>query len=117
MDLLSGIREIIGSAVPFLESVPVIRAILGSILMFFLPGFAWTLVFFGRKQINILERLALSFGLSIALVTLSIFALNRLIGMGITGPNAVLVIIAITVIPLAIYLLKRLMVKREDTAE
>ena len=80
--------------------------------MFFLPGFAWTLVFFSGKQINIIERLALSLGLSIAVVTLSILALNRLIGLGITGSNAVLVIIAVTIIPVIIYYLKRLAVRR-----
>ncbi len=112
MDWLSGIKEIIGSAVPFLDSVPAIRVILGFILVFFLPGFAWTLVFFSGRQINIVERLALSLGLSIAAVTLSIIALNKLIGMSITGSNAVLVIITVTIIPVVIYCLKRLIVRR-----
>ena len=113
MDWLSGIREIIGSAVPFLDSLPAIRAILGFKLVFFLPGFAWTLVFFNGRQINIVERLALSLGLSIAVVTLSIIALDRLVGMSITGSNAVLAIIAVTIIPVLIYCLKRFAVKRE----
>jgi len=85
----------------------VIRAILGFILVFFLSGFAWTLVFFNGKQINLLERTALSFGLSIAIVTLSILALNKLIGVSITGFNAVLVILAVTIIPVVTYYLKR----------
>ena len=116
MDWLSGVKEIIGSALPFLDSLPAIRVILGFILVFFLPGFAWTLVFFSGRQINIIERLALSLGLSIAAVTLSILALNRLIGMRITGFNAVLAIIAITIIPVVIYGLKRLIGKRGDNA-
>ncbi len=115
MDWLSGVKEIMGSAIPFLDSVPALRAIFGFILVFFLPGFAWTLVFFSGKQVNIVERLALSFGLSIATVTLSILALNKLIGMKITGSNAVLTIIAITVIPVAFYYLKKLIKKREET--
>ena len=114
MGFLSGFKEIIGSALPFLDSVPAIRATLGFILVFFLPGFAWTMVFFSSKQINIIERLALSLGLSIATVTLSIFALNRLIGMRITGTNAVLTIIVITVIPVVFYLFRKLAGKRED---
>ena len=114
MDWLSGVKEIIGSVLPFLDSLPAIRAILGFILVFFLPGFAWTLVFFSSRQINIVERLALSLGLSIAVVTLSILALNKLIGLSITGSNAVLVIIAVTIIPVAIYCLKRLIVRREN---
>ena len=100
-------EQILGWAIPFLDNVPVIRAILGLILVFFLPGFAWTLVFF--KQINIVERIALGIGLSIALVTLSILALNVLLGIRITGLNALLVIIILTIVPVAIYYLKRLL--------
>ena len=98
-------EQILGWAIPFLDNVPVIRATLGLILVFFLPGFAWTLVFF--KQINIVERIALAIGLSIALVTLSILALNVLLGVRITGLNALLVIIILTIVPVVIYYLKR----------
>lgn len=114
MDWLSEIREVIGSVVPFLDSLPAVRAILGFILVFFLPGFAWTLVFFNARQVNIIERLALSVGLSIAVVALGIFALNRLIGFSITGLNAVLTIIAVTIIPMVIYSLKRLIARQES---
>lgn len=110
MEWLSPIREIFAFAVPFLDRVPVIRAILGFILVFFVPGFAWTLVFF--RQINVIERIVLSFGLSIAVVTLSIFSLNILIGIRITGFNSLLVIIAVTIIPVAFYYLKRLIRSR-----
>lgn len=99
-------REVFDFVFPFLERLPVIRAILGFILVFFLPGFVWTLVFF--RQVNALERVALSFGLSIAVVTLSILALNMLFGIRITGFNSVLVIIAITIIPVVVYYLCRL---------
>ncbi|TET66736.1 MAG: DUF1616 domain-containing protein [Dehalococcoidia bacterium] len=111
MDWLSPIKQIFEFALPFLEKLPAIRAILGFILVFFLPGFAWTLVFF--KNINIIERIALSFGLSIALVTLSILVLNVLIGVRITGLNSLLIIIVITIIPVAFYYLKRF-VKGKD---
>ena len=106
MDWLSPIRQIFEFAFPFLERLPAIRAILGFILVFFLPGFAWTLVFF--KQINAIERIALSFGLSIAVVTLSIITLNVLLGIRITGFNSLLIIIVVTIIPVAFYYLKRL---------
>ena len=109
MDWLLPIRQIFEFVFPFLERLPVIRALLGFILVFFLPGFAWTLVLF--KQINVVERIALSFGLSIAVVTLSILALNLLIGIRITGLNSLLIIIVITIIPAVFYYLKRL-VKR-----
>ena len=97
--------QIFNFAIPFLERLPIVRAVLGFILMFFLPGFAWTLVFF--KQINIIERIALSFGLSIAIVALSIIVLNVLLGIRINATNALLIIIVVTGVPLAGYCLKR----------
>ena len=105
MDWLSPIRQIFEFAFPFLDRLPVIRALLGFILVFFLPGFAWTLVFF--KQIKVVERIALSFGLSIAVVTLSILALNVLLEVSITGLNSLLIIIVITIIPILLYYLRR----------
>ena len=106
MDWLSPIRQILEFVFPFLERLSVIRALLGFILVFFLPGFAWTLVFF--KQIKVVERIALSFGLSIAVVTLSILALNVLLGVSITGFNSLLIIVVITIIPILFYYLRRL---------
>ncbi|MFC2007430.1 DUF1616 domain-containing protein [Chloroflexota bacterium] len=99
-------EQFFSSALPFLDSIPAIRAILGVILVFFLPGFTWTLVLF--KQINVIERIALSIGLSIAMVALVIIALNVLFGIKITGGNSLLIIIVLTVIPLPFYYLKRL---------
>ncbi len=113
MDWLFPIREIFEFALPFLDRVPIIRAILGFVFVFFMPGFAWTLVFFKGKQISVLERIALSFGLSIAIVTLSILALNIVIGIRITGFNAVLIIIAVTIVPLVFYYLKKLTGRRK----
>ena len=115
MDWLSPIRQIFESIFPFLEKLPAIRAILGFIIVFFLPGFAWTLVFF--KKINLLERIALSFGLSIALVTLCILALNVLLGIRINGLNSLLIIIIITIIPVALYYLKRFLLKNDSRQE
>ena len=115
MDWLSPIRQIFEFIFPFLEKLPAIRAVLGFIIVFFLPGFGWTLVFF--KKINFIERIALSFGLSIALVTLSILALNILLGIRINGLNSLLIIIIITIIPVALYYLKRFMLKKDSRQE
>jgi len=102
------------SFLSFLNNIPVIRAIVGSILVFFLPGFAWTLALFNR--INNIERFALSVGLSIASVTVSVLVINLLFKVRITGTNALIIILVITVIPLVIYLLKRLR-RRPDIEE
>ncbi len=112
MDWLTPIRELVGFAFPFLERLPVIRAILGFVLVFFLPGFAWTLVFF--RQINVIERIALSFGMSIVVVTLSLLFINRLFGISITGFNSALVILMVTILPASAYYLNRLIRQRKE---
>jgi len=112
VDWLSPLRELSGAIFPILEHLPVIRAVLGIILVFFLPGFAWTLVFF--RQINVIERIALSFGLSMAVIILSVLFLNMMVGGRITGFNSALIIIAGTIIPLAFYYLSRLARGRES---
>ncbi len=93
----------------------VIRAILAAVLVFFVPGFAWTLVFF--KKINIIERIAISIGLSIALVTLSVIALNLLLDVKINGFNALIIIIVITIIPLAIYFPRKYLGTRPEASD
>ncbi len=85
--------------------MPAVRAIVGFVFVFLLPGFAWSLVFF--IKVNILERLALSLGLSIALVTLSVIVLNVLLHVRINGLNALLTIIALTALALAIYFIRK----------
>ena len=117
MDWLSPVRGIIDFVFPVFDSLPFLRVILGIILVFFLPGFAWTLVFFEGRQLNVIERLALSLGLSIALVTLSILALNVVLDVSITGLNAVLIISTITVIAVIIYYLKRFARRRRQMLE
>jgi uncharacterized membrane protein len=109
------VNQLLQDVVPFIESLPVIRAILGAIIVFFLPGFAWTLVLF--RRLSIIERIALSFGLSIATVTLSIAVLHLLFGMKITGANSLVTIIVITVIALGIYLLRRLRYRQSKASD
>ena len=58
MDWLSPIKEIFDSVFPLLERFYVLRIILGLALVFFLPGFAWSLVFF--SELGIIERVVVS---------------------------------------------------------
>jgi len=99
-------EQILDVVMPLVESLSAVRAILGVILVFFLPGFAWTFVFF--RQLTIIERIALAIGLSIALVTLGIIATNILLGIRITGSNALVIILVLTIVPVVIYYLRRL---------
>ncbi len=110
MEFIDSLKDL---ALPVLENVPVLRAILGFLLVFFIPGFAWTLVFF-RNNVNRLERIVLSFGLSIALVTLSVLGFNVVLNVRITGLNALLIIGLITVIPLGIRFTGRMLRKRKQ---
>ena len=105
-------KEILGLAGTSTGPPDVLRAIGASILVFFLPGFAWTLVFF--RRIKVVERIALSFGLSIAVVTLSILALNLLFEVRITSVNSLLTIIAVTAVPAAIYGIIRFRGRRRE---
>ena len=67
------------------------RIVFGSFYILFLPGLVLTFAFFGKKEIDIIERIALSFALSIAVVPLLVFYLN-LIGMKIDVLNVILVV-------------------------
>jgi len=109
------LSQLLETFLPTSGGLLVIRAILGFILVFFLPGFAWTLVFFHKA--NILERLALSIGLSIALVTLSIIVLNVLFDVRINGTNALVTIIVITIIPTGTYFLRRYLARRSEPSD
>lgn len=102
MDWINGVS---GFIFPFFERLPFVRAALGIILMFFLPGFVWSVCFF--RQLRIIERITLSMALSIALVTLSLLFVNRLIGLKLNGPNAVMIILVVTILPVIAYYLNR----------
>lgn len=107
--------QILDTLIPSSGGLMVVRAALGVILVFFLPGFAWTLVFF--RKINNIERAAISIGLSIALVTLSIIVLNVLFDVRINGLNALITIIVITVIPAGIYFLRRFTARNSEASD
>ena len=102
--------EVINFILRYLDYVPVIRIIISCVIILFLPGFAWTLLFF--KKLSIIERIAFSFGLSLAIVTLSILVLNVVFKVKITGLSSFIVIVLVTVIPLTIYYVNKSREKR-----
>ena len=53
-----------------------IRYVLGSFFVLFLPGYSLIRALFGSKELDNIERLALSIGLSLALVPLAGLLLN-----------------------------------------
>jgi uncharacterized membrane protein len=91
---------------PPIGAVEVLRIILAVLLFFFLPGFAWSLLLSRVKAV--LERVALSIGLSIALVTLAILGTNIFLDVPITATNTIFIGLALTALPFLIKALLRL---------
>jgi len=77
-----------------------LRIFFGSVFILFLPGLAWSFVFMARREIDWIERLALSFGLSICLVPLAVFWLNWVFDVRVNLLNTVLVVFGLIFIAL-----------------
>ena len=75
--------------------------ILGAVYVLVLPGLAISFAFFKRGSIDIIERIALSFALSIAVVPLVVFYLN-LAGVRISRTSVLIEVAVITAVALAI---------------
>jgi uncharacterized membrane protein len=101
--ILSFLGLIIGSLVVsiWLPIREAFRIVFGSVYVLFLPGFVLSFIFSpikrqGEKEIDIIERIALSFALSIAIVPLLVFYLN-LVGIKINVLNVAFVIVFIII--------------------
>lgn len=82
------------------------RAVLGAVLLLFLPGFAWSFVFWGRGQIEWLDRIVLSLAISIGLVPLTIFIAHKLFGMPINATSSIIVVTCLIVLALILIFIK-----------
>jgi len=85
----------------------IIRIVLGGVVVLFLPGFVWSYVFFDKNKIDVIERVTLSIAFSIALVTLLVFWLNRLLDVKITLTNVSLSITGLIIAGIFILYFKR----------
>ena len=83
-----------------------LRAIVGGLFLFLIPGLAWNLLIFEKEKMDALELVALSIALSISISTLSIFFLNSMLGVRITLVNAGIILVILTVIPVFIWISK-----------
>jgi len=91
------------------------RIVFGSVYVLFLPGYFLTYLFFPKnlnenERIDAIERIALSFALSIAVVPLIVFYLN-LLGMKISVVNVFITILAIIIITLLLEIYKKDIIK------
>lgn len=85
-----------------MSALEILRAIFGGAFLLFLPGFAWSYFFFKKREINHIERLGISLGLSIALVCLSLFLMNKAFGFEINLLNCTVVILVLTIFPVIV---------------
>jgi len=100
--------EFLGTAQAFDLSVSVLyylRAIGGFLLIFIIPGLVWTLVIF--RKLHIMERIVLSFGLSIAIVTLVNYIPSKAFGLPITVSNVLISIAAVIGLALLLHALRK----------
>ncbi len=105
-----------------LSLLDALRIVFGSVYVLFIPGFIISFIFFPKTRsfednekekgsIDWIERIALSFALSIAIVPLAIFYLN-LIGLKINLLNSFLTILGIIIISSAILYFKKKLSKK-----
>lgn len=81
------------------------RISFGIFYLLFCPGFVWTFALFRAKDIDSLERITLSFALSIALVPLSVYGAH-LAGVSITALTITAVTLILIVSAALIFLIR-----------
>ena len=75
------------------------RAIAGYILILFIPGFAFTWALYPtRDEAPLIERIALSFVLSIVGVMISVLLADIFLGVDVTPVNIVIISLLITIL-------------------
>ena len=82
----------------------IIQAIIGLPLVLFIPGYALSYAFFPKKKgLDLMERIALSFGLSFALIPLAVFFMNKFLKIPITVYSSFSIIVAIILIGVIVW--------------
>ncbi|HID43256.1 MAG TPA: DUF1616 domain-containing protein [Archaeoglobaceae archaeon] len=82
-----------------MDALEIVKTVIGGSFVLFIPGFAWSYLFFKQNEIDWIERIAISFGLSIALVPLVMFWLYYVFRIGLNFVNVTVVILVLILIP------------------
>ena len=82
--------------------IEILRIVFSSIYLLFLPGFCLSYVIFRSKEVDLVERLALSFGLSVSAIPLLIFSLNFVFKVKINLTNIFFEILTVIGISLGV---------------
>jgi len=94
------------------EFLNILKITYGIVFILFLPGHIISYIFFPLKKIDVLERIGLSFALSIAIVPLLVFYLN-LLGIPINYQSVTMQILLLMTISLIAYLIKMVVQKSQ----
>jgi hypothetical protein len=92
-----------------------IRHILGTIFLLFLPGFSFIKLLFPTKELDNIERTALSIGISLALVPLTGLILNYT-PWGIRTTPITLTILTLTIIFATVAIIREYQTKKAKTS-
>ncbi|MBN2094787.1 MAG: DUF1616 domain-containing protein [Candidatus Aenigmarchaeota archaeon] len=88
-----------------IEALEAARMIVASAFILFMPGLSLSFAFFPKRgEIDWIERIALSFGLSIATLPLLVFHANFLLGIKINLLNVAILNLALATLGYLIYL-------------
>lgn len=97
--------------------IEILRVIIGTILVFFIPGFVWSYLLLEQEKgsedspqtkfFNAIERIAVSIVLSLVLVPMTTFLLNLVIDVGPSIFDSIMIISLPTAIGILLLLLKR----------
>lgn len=105
-------------------ALEILRIVVGAAYVLIAPGLAWSFVFFpasrrldaaeGAEGIDWLERGAISFGLSIALVPIPVFFLSTFFGVRLSAWSAAAVVTGITLAAVGILAYRRYRPRRRE---
>lgn len=86
------------------EIITIVKATLSGAYVLFLPGFFISYLFFKKRKIDVIERIALSFALSVSIVPLIVFFFN-LVGVKLSALTVLIEIAGIILLTiLALYI-------------
>jgi len=90
------------------------RIVFGSVYLLFIPGFVWSWIFWKKDQLDAIERFTLSLALSIALIPLVVFLLNK-VGVKINLVNSVLETLGVIVVGIIILFLENVFKNKKSS--
>lgn len=88
-----------------MDTFSIIKGTVAIILIVIIPGYALTLAFFKKKEIDVVERMGLSFLLGL-IPYVVLYGLNKNVGLPINSTTTLVTVLLITALGVAGYLHK-----------